>query len=291
MKKHYYFKLIALLMCGLVPANMALWAMMITLGHILDLKYPAIEKILFKKLEYQEMIDDVFYLLAYNNFRLGLSANKSFEYLESQNHMENPSACKDLFCYYENLIRRRKEYNRKRVNEILTAIYQRGENIAVFQMIEGMFDWQVANESSQHIMVLKQIAQDFRIDYNRNQKYTHQDKMEYQEASNFHQYDYSSTRREEPKQKNYTKSSNSKAQSKPSIAPEIQAAFDVLGLKYSTTITFAEVKKVNRKKAMKLHPDILKGQNASDKKLKSAEKELAEINKATDIIKKFLANN
>ncbi|MEM5948829.1 J domain-containing protein [Spirochaetia bacterium 38H-sp] len=69
---------------------------------------------------------------------------------------------------------------------------------------------------------------------------------------------------------------------KPSIDPEIQKAFDVLGLSYDSS--FPMVKKAYREAMRRFHPDRIQG---DEEALKKATEEAKKINHAYSVLKDF----
>ena len=286
-----------MILCGYFTLPLQGWVLFIGLGHVLDVIYPQIKNINAKKLEYQKITEDLLYLLACSSVRLGLYKEDSFEYINKEFQVFDHDACRDVFYNYYSLFAKTKEYNPTKIKEIIEFFEKSNDSLNVFRQIEGMLNDQIENVSIERINRLKEIALEFNINYSRQENYKYEEKPS---------SSYSDSYEEEETKTNKDSSNNSqqkeysgfqydeepkKEEPKPAISKQVKDAFAVFGFKPEDEVSLIELKRIYRKKAMKLHPDILKGQNVSDEKLKKAESELAEVNIAMDIVKKFLANN
>jgi hypothetical protein len=320
MKRMYWFKILAMILCGYFTPPIQGWILFIGLGHVLDIMYPQIKHIQLKKLEYQKITEDLLYILACNSIRLGLDKEESFEYINTDSHISDYDACRDVFYYYYDLFEKTKEYSPAKVEKIIEFFEKSNDSLSVFRLIEGMVNHQVKDVSIERINRLKEIALEFNINYSRRENYEYTEKKasthhysytsndeydspkyntrakaSYRDESSSYQSSTDTNNNQQNNQQNqysgFQYEEKPKEEPKPAISKQVKDAFAVFGFKPEDEVSLIELKKIYRKKAMKLHPDILKGQNVSDEKLKKAESELAEVNIAMDIVKKFLANN
>tara|TARA_Y100001960_G_scaffold111523_1_gene119416 strand:- start:2239 stop:3159 length:921 start_codon:yes stop_codon:yes gene_type:complete len=306
MKRIYWFKILAMILCGYFTLPIQGWVLFIGLGHVLDVIYPQIKNINAKKLEYQKITEDLLYLLAYNCFRLGLDKKPAFTYIDVNNNVYNYESCKSLFYHYSDEFKKTESYNPAKIEEIIEFFEKSNDSLNVFRQIEGMVNHQIENVSIERINKLKEIASEFNISYSRQESYTYTEnktskqsysynsKSESDNSSSYQKSNTANNNQNNSQQKEYggfQYEEKPKEEPKPAISKQVKDAFAVFGFKPEDEVSLIELKRIYRKKAMKLHPDILKGQNVSDEKLKKAESELAEVNIAMDIVKKFLANN
>ena len=210
-----------------------------------------------------------------------------------------------------------KDYDKldKKLADVKTVLSQGMDDaIGFFGLIEGMYDDQVSHATASDIHLLKKIAEIFDINYIRKSEYNNtqseQENTKYNynyeeenlnEQHTYKKSNYQSSERNssyESSRRSYSSSNSSSSQntannssSSSYISQEVKDAFAVFGLNPSKDQSLVEVKRIYKQKVRKLHPDILKGQNASEKKLAQAEEKLVELNKSIDIIKKFLANS
>ena len=288
-----------MILCGYFALPIQGWVLFIGLGHVLDVIYPQIKNINAKKLEYQKITEDLLYLLAYNCFRLGLDKKSAFTYIDLNNNVYDYESCKSLFYYYSAEFKKTESYNPTKIKEIIEFFEKSNDSLNVFRQIEGMVNYQIENVSIERINKLKEIASDFNISYSRQENYTYTENKTSNQGYSYNSSSYQKSNTTNNNQNNSQQKEYSgfqyeekpKEDSKPAISKQVKDSFAVFGFKPEDEVSIIELKKIYRKKAMKLHPDILKGQNVSEEKLKKAESELAEVNIAMDIVKKFLANN
>jgi len=291
----------------------------VTIGHIIDISLPHLKVYFDDKLSYQRSSSDCIFLLAYSSYVLGLDTKKSAKYVLSNCSSNCNDSVESLFTYYATnyMSKHGKDYVKidKKLEDV-KVVLSRGMDDAIgfFGLIEGMYDDQANNATAADIHLLKKIADIFDINYIRKPEYNNtQTEQEtpkynynYQEENLNRENTYKESRyhgstagnSSDSSQRNYSSSSSTGSQnntrqtsSSSYISQEVKDAFTVFNLKPSKDQSLVEVKRIYKQKVRKLHPDILKGQNASAKKLAQAEEKLVELNKSIDIVKKFLANS
>lgn len=253
------------------------------LGHIFDMYWPSIKQYFINKMSYQKTSENFIFLVAYYTFILNVDSKKAAKKLIKETIVApaDQKSVEDLFVYYTDKYIPRKnkktEYIDKRISESI-ATFQTSrdldDKLRFFKLIESIFDEQITNPSPQDINTLKQIAIFLGVDYIR--EYKANNRYEYKKQSD--------TQQEKPNQKKAPKNTSSY------ISQEVKDAFKVLNFNAETPPTLTTLKTEYKKNVRKYHPDILKGQNVSAKKLEQAEKKLTELNKSMAIAKNFLAN-
>lgn len=279
----------------------------ITIGHIWDVSYPHFKVHFENKLSYQRSSSDCIFLLAYSSYILELDPKKSAAYVLNNCTVDCNDSVESLFNYYATTYMQKNRKNYELIDKKLAGVKKMlvdgvDDSIGFFGLIEGMFDDQTNNATSSEISMLKKIANIFDIDYVRAPKYQSSTQESTQQK---YSYDYEQENKrekvksEEPKTNksyNYNSSKSSNNSYKPTssssyVSEDVKDAFSVFGLCVEKDQSLVEVKRIYKQKVKKLHPDILKGQNASVRKLAEAEEKLVELNKSIDIVKKFLANS
>lgn len=272
---------IAAFMLGLPLVGVALCTI---LGHVFDMNWQKIKSHFLKPYYYQKTSEKIIFLAAYYSYVLGLDSAMSAKTLikECLVNKKQVKSIESLFIYYADNYcpKNNKEENLdKKLTEAINIIKDSSEDkLTFFRIIESMFNEQIDNANPTEIDLLKKIANIFNINYSRQyQHYTN-----YEDKQTNYSYNYKDENNDKSKIKTETKSSY--------ISAEIKQAFKELGFNAANPPTLINLKSEYKKQVRKYHPDILKGQNASDKKLKEAEEKLVKLNKSMDLAKNFLAN-
>lgn len=270
----------------------------IAIGHIIDIRWEWIKAYFLKEYEYQKRSEDFIFLLGFYCYILNVNAKKAAKVLTKEIVTQEPAQVESLLVYYiENYIpknfkrnknsKNAKSFNDKVVKAKASIMVNIGDNVNFFNLIESIYNNEFENASAADIELLKKIANDFSIDYNRSYQYQAKQSAKPEntsskksEKANFKEektkYEYKA---EEPKQ------------STSYISVEVKDAFKTLGFNAENPPTLIKLKQEYKKQVRKCHPDMVGGGDLSAKKAEELNQKLTKLNKSMDIAKKFLANS
>lgn len=285
MKLNYFGKLSMFILAVIIQAPILGIILCVAIGHILDSRWQIITNYFENKHQYQKTTEKMLFVLAYYCNFLLLDNQKAAKVLQKETISKNHKNSQDLFLYYANefipnKFKKANFFDKKMSQAMLSVKNNKPDSInnciMFFNLIETIFNNQKQNPTFAEIEKLKEVAKIFNIDYIRTQKVDY----EYKQPEN-KKYTYNNE--ETPYEDKVEEKSNY-------ISQEVKDSLQNLGFNYKNLPLIDDVKKAYKSKVIKCHPDILKGQNASDNNIKKAELELTKLNKSVDIVKKFLAN-
>lgn len=302
-------KLVMVFLAGYMQVPLEGVLLFLVVGHLFDITYPNLKVKIENKYRSQRSSEKIIFLYAYSTYFLGLDYNTSVKSLANNTicHGADGDAVSSLLEFYMTRYipthLKSKLLNKKLDNKLQQAIRLlnsdiTGEDTYLFiDLLEQALNSQeLYTTDSQYDMLVK-IASMIGINYVRNDNANQQNRT-YEQGRNrtYHQNSYSDKNRSY--QESYSENTEEnyyyehQEQSKTDyISDEVKQAYENFNLKPSRDYTFEEVKKIYKVHVKQYHPDILKGQGASDEELEKADDKLAELNKSIDIIKKFLANS
>lgn len=289
MYKMFIGKVVMLILSVVAGFSLTGIALCVALGHILDMHRDTIKRYFIVKEGYQKSTECLIFLTAYYATRFRLNYKKAAQTLINTTIIKQASQKQnitDLFLYYaEVYIPKQEKSDKKRivlekeVTNAMKTLNTMENKMRCFRLIETIFNAQIVNPTQEVINLLKSVGAIFSVDYQREYK---------------QQYNYENKEEKTKEKTNQQRQSSSKPKQEYKssyISQEIKNAFKALGFNVETPPTLVKLKSEYRKQVRKYHPDILKGQQATAKKLAQAEKKLVELNKSMDIAKNFLANN
>lgn len=295
-------KLVMVLLAGYLQVPILGVLLFLVIGHLFDVGYPTVKQKIEDKYRSQRSSEKIIFLYAYYTYFLGVDAQTSLKSLLNNVSFANADhdAISSLFLFYNQKYipnQLKTKAGEKKINrrlELSIALLTRDityEDVFLFiNLLEKALYAQDYPVSDEQWDMQAKICRMLGVEYMFKQTYQQEFNEEFQQTSRTYQQKDKSEHQEETQEQYYEQQSHNSYEHYDYISAEVKAAFSAFNLQASKDHNFDDIKKVYKLNVKKYHPDILKGQGASDIELERADDKLAELNKSIDIIKKFLAN-
>lgn len=290
MRFNYIGKLLALFIALFLNLPIPGIAIVFAIGYIIDMRWNYIKYFFTKKFKTQESSENFIFICAYFCYCLNLDTKKAVKIFIKEISSANNDTVESLFIYYKDIYIPKKNKKPEVLNVQVTKTFEDfgktmavGDNTLLFGLLEEIFNDQKPYASQVEMEFLVKFASFLKINYIRKEN----NKQSSYTTYSYKEKDYKEKEQPNAKQGNY-KSKDEEYKSS-YISQDVKDAFNFLGFDAKCPPVLSDLKREYKVLVRKYHPDILKGQNASVKKIEEAEKKLTKLNKSMDLAKNFLA--